>query len=129
MDEMDRLFRQSDFSEENEGLERRIWNRLTRYDRQNKKVTILPINKNEITKELYLKATQCKDADELIVLAKSIGYELMKEEAEAFIEEIEDYELDDEQLQKVAGGIHWTDCPKFTHVCCSDGDTKGTGLV
>ena len=30
MDEMDRLFRQSDFSAENEELEKRIWNRMKR---------------------------------------------------------------------------------------------------
>ena len=117
MDEMDRLFRLSDFSAENEGLEKRIWARLNRY---NKEVTVMPINKNEITKEMLLKAMQCKDADELTALAKTAGYELTKEEAEAYMAVIEDFELDDAQLQKVAGGICWTDCPIFTHICQSD---------
>ena len=42
----------------------------------------MPINKNEITKEMIEKAMQCKTADELIALAKTGGYELTKEEAE-----------------------------------------------
>ena len=35
----------------------------------------MPINKNEITKEMIAKAMQCKNADELIALAKTGGYE------------------------------------------------------
>ena len=101
MDEMDRLFRQSDFSAENEGLEKRIWNRLSRY---NEEVKVMPINKNEITKEMFLKAMQCKDADELIALAKTAGYELTKEEAEAYFAELADVELDEKALRNVAGG-------------------------
>ena len=41
----------------------------------------MPINKNEITKEMLAKAMQCETADELIALAKTGGYELTKEEA------------------------------------------------
>ena len=127
MDAMDRLFRQSDFSAENEGLEKRVWTRLTRY---NKEVTGMPISRNEITKEMFEKAMQCKDADELIALAKTAGYEITKEEAEAYMDEIEDFELNDEQLKKVAGGICWTDCPKFTHICQSDcWDLMGPGFM
>lgn len=65
----------------------------------------MPINKNEITKEMIVKALQCKDADELIALAKTGGIELTKEEAEAYITELADFELDDGQLKKVSGGI------------------------
>ena len=36
----------------------------------------MPINKNEVTKEMILKAMQCKDAEELIALAKTGGIEL-----------------------------------------------------
>ena len=43
----------------------------------------MPINRNEITKEMLEKAMQCKNADELIALAKTGGIELNKEEAEA----------------------------------------------
>ena len=64
----------------------------------------MPINKNELTKEMIEKAMQCKDADELIALAKSEGIELTKEEAEAYLAELEDFELDEGMLKNVAGG-------------------------
>ena len=64
----------------------------------------MPINKNEITKEMIAKAMQCKTADELLALAKTGGYELTKEEAEAFLAEMNDVELDETALKKVAGG-------------------------
>ena len=41
----------------------------------------MPINKNEITKEMIEKVMQCKTADELIALAKTEGCEITKEEA------------------------------------------------
>jgi predicted ribosomally synthesized peptide with nif11-like leader len=65
----------------------------------------MPINKNEITKEMLAKAMQCETADELIALAKSKGIELTKEEAEAYLAELDDYELDGEDLKQVAGGM------------------------
>ena len=65
----------------------------------------MPINKNEITKEMLAKAMQCETADELIALAKSKGLELTKEEAEAYLAELDDYELDGEDLKQVAGGM------------------------
>ena len=43
--------------------------------------SVMPINKNEITKEMLEKAMQCKDADELIALAKAEGKEITREEA------------------------------------------------
>ena len=64
----------------------------------------MPINKNELTKEMIAKAMQCETADELIALADSEGIELTKEEAEAYLAELEDFELDSDVLQKVAGG-------------------------
>jgi predicted DNA-binding protein len=64
----------------------------------------MPINKNELTKEMIAKAMQCETADELIALANSEGIELTKEEAEAYLAELEDFELDSDVLQKVAGG-------------------------
>ena len=67
----------------------------------------MPINKNELTKELLEKAMQCKTADELIALAKTGGYEITKEEAEAYLAELADVELDAGQLKKVAGGVCW----------------------
>ena len=65
----------------------------------------MPINKNEITKEMLEKAMQCKTAEELIALAKAEGYDITKEEAEAYFAEISDMELDSERLKKIAGGI------------------------
>ena len=64
----------------------------------------MPINKNELTKELLEKAMQCKTADELIALAKTGGYEITKEEAEAYLAEMADVELDEGQMKKIAGG-------------------------
>ena len=55
----------------------------------------MPINKKELTKEMLEKAIQCKSADELITLAKTGGYEMTKEEAEAYMTELSDFELDD----------------------------------
>ena len=65
----------------------------------------MPINKNEITKEMIEKAMQCKTPEELIALAKTGGIELTKEEAETYLTEIEDLELDDENLKNIAGGM------------------------
>ena len=57
----------------------------------------MPINKNEITKEMLEKAMQCNTAEDLIALAK--------EEAEAYMAEMEDVELDSDALKQVAGGL------------------------
>ena len=51
----------------------------------------MPINNNELTKEMIEKAMQCETADELIALAKSEGIELSKEEAEAYLTELGDF--------------------------------------
>ena len=64
----------------------------------------MPINKNDITSEMIRKALQCNTAEDLIAYAKSEGIELTKEEAEAYLAELGDQELDSEQLRKVAGG-------------------------
>ena len=80
----------------------------------------MPIDRNEITKEQIAKAMQCKSAEELIAFAKSEGIDITQEEAEAYLAEIEDIELDDEELKKVAGGAYvncpidcLTDCPRY----------------
>ena len=65
----------------------------------------MPINEKQITNEMIAKAMQCETADELIALANSEGIELTKEEAEAYLAELEDFELDSDVLQKVAGGV------------------------
>ncbi len=62
------------------------------------------INENEITKEQIAKAMACETAEELMALAKAEGYEITKEEAEAYMAELEDVELDEAALKNAAGG-------------------------
>ena len=64
----------------------------------------MPINEKEITKEMVMKAMQCETAEDLMALAKSEGFELTQEEAEAHLTELEDVELDETLLNHVAGG-------------------------
>ena len=81
----------------------------------------MPIDKDVISKEMFVKALQCKTTDELIALAKTGGVELTKEEAEAYMAELADVELDEAVLKKVAGGVCWKNCPGAEscghHVC------------
>ena len=79
----------------------------------------MPINKREITKEQIEKAMQCKTADELMALAKAEGFAITKEEAEAYLVELADVELNEETLKKVAGGICW-DNIQNPHECGID---------
>ncbi|MBO7048391.1 MAG: hypothetical protein J6W62_05730 [Spirochaetia bacterium] len=72
----------------------------------------MPIDKTKITKEMLEKAAKCKTADELIALAKSEGVDLTKNEAVAYLEELQNVELDEKALDKVAGGGCYPDCPK-----------------
>jgi hypothetical protein len=65
---------------------------------------IMENKKPELTKEQLVKAMNCKTADELMALAKSEGYDLTKEHAQAFLDEFADRELDDAVLNKIAGG-------------------------
>ncbi|MBR5672528.1 MAG: hypothetical protein IKX02_03715 [Spirochaetales bacterium] len=64
----------------------------------------MPIDKSKITKEMLAKAANCNSADELIALAKANGITLTKEEAEAYLAELENMELDSADLDKVAAG-------------------------
>ena len=70
----------------------------------------MPINKNELTKEQIAKAMSCKTAEELMELAKAEGIELTKEEAEAYMAELEDFELDEATMKNVAGGLQGMQC-------------------
>ncbi len=78
----------------------------------------MPINKNELSKEMLLaKAMQCKDAEDLVALAKEEGIDLKKEEAEAYLAEMDDVELDGEILKQVAGGGCYNEeniCPLYS---------------
>jgi predicted DNA-binding protein len=59
---------------------------------------------NSLTKEQIAMAMECETPEELIELAKKAGIEITKEEAEAYLDELENMELDKETLDKVAGG-------------------------
>ena len=75
----------------------------------------MPINRNKLTKELIEKAMKCKTAYELMKAAKAEGFDITKEEAEAYMAEMADVELDEKTLSKAAGGIcYMEDCPKHT---------------
>ena len=69
------------------------------------------INVNELTKEQIEKARACKTAEELMAAAKAEGIELTKDEAEAYMAELADFELDDVALSRAAGGTCYNkDC-------------------
>ena len=64
----------------------------------------MPIDKIELTKEQVAKAMARKTAEELMAMAKAEGIDLTKEEAEAYLAEMDDVELDSDTLKQVAGG-------------------------
>ena len=66
--------------------------------------------KANLSQEIIAKAMQCETAEELVELAKSEGIELTKDEAEAYLSEMDDFELDSQQLKQVAGGWCPRDC-------------------
>ena len=71
----------------------------------------MPIDKSKITKKMLEKAAKCETADELVALAKAEGMEITKAEAESYLAELSDYELDSKALDKVAGGSGcYSDC-------------------
>jgi len=78
----------------------------------------MPINKNELTKEQAVKAMQCKTAEELMALAKAEGYDITKDEAEAYFVELSEVELDGEKLKNIAGGVDicYMQCPLVQEV-------------
>ena len=88
------------------------------------------VDRNELTKEMIDKAMQCKTADKLLKLAESEGYEMTREEAEAYIAEIADFELDEETLERAAGGSCYgnTKCDgnecNPAHPHCFTGDSE-----
>ena len=73
----------------------------------------MPISKKELTKEQVMKAMQCKTADELMALAKAEGFDITKDEAEAYMAELADVELDGKELKNIAGGGCYADCPDY----------------
>ena len=79
----------------------------------------MPTNENEkeITKEQIYEAMKCNTAEELQAYAKTQGYDITMEEAEAYLAELDDVELDEAVLKKAAGGtgcqdrLYIGDCP------------------
>ena len=67
------------------------------------------INVNELTQEQIEKALACQTAEELMAAAKEEGFDLTKEEADAYMAEMADLELDDEMLRNAAGGGYFRD--------------------
>ena len=72
----------------------------------------MPIDKTKLTKAMLNEAAKCETAEELIALAKAGGYELTKEEAESYMEELSDFELDGTALNNISGGK----CYMYTHL-------------
>ena len=82
----------------------------------------MPIDKTKLTKDMLAKAAKCETPEELIALAKTEGYEITKDEAQAYLEEAENVELDSSTLEKIAGG----DCYEVGFGCATDcGGYKG----
>ena len=75
----------------------------------------MPIDKKKITREMIEKALECDTAEDLIALCKKAGITITKEEADAYLAELADFELNSKALDKVAGGSCYDDCPK--HQC------------
>lgn len=80
----------------------------------------MAVNRKEITSEQIMKAAQCKTAEKLMALAKAEGFSITKDEAEAYLAELSDVELDNNALNKVAGGDCYHYCPPDCHNCPSD---------
>ena len=75
------------------------------------------IKMNELTKEQIVKTMTCETIEELMDMAKSEGIELTKDEAEAYLTELFDFELDSEALTKVAGGGCYMECNSERYHC------------
>ena len=53
---------------------------------------------------------QCETPEQLVDLAKSEGIDLTLDEAQAYLSEMDDIELDRKQLKAVSGGWCSNDC-------------------
>ena len=65
--------------------------------------------KANLSQEVIAKAMQCETPEQLVELAKSEGYDRTLDEAQAYLAEMDDFELDSQQLKAVAGG-YCVDC-------------------
>ena len=62
------------------------------------------INKNELTMEQIERAMACRTPEELMGAAKTAGFGITRDEAEAYMAELSDFELDEVMLMNAAGG-------------------------
>ena len=58
----------------------------------------------DLSPELQEKAMACETAEDVFELAKAEGVAITKDEAEAYMAELADVELDGAALKKIAGG-------------------------
>ena len=82
---------------------------------------------NTFSKEQIAMAAKCNTPEELIELAKEAGIELTKEQAEAYLEELDNSELDETVLDKVAGG--GGSCYSLGHTSCGSKATQPLHIV
>ena len=80
------------------------------------------INVNELSREQIEKAMACKTAEELMAAAKAEGFDITKNEAEAYMAELADFELDEKTLAKAAGGMDYWDAAALA---CADPHVGG----
>ena len=66
---------------------------------------MIMIDKTKITKEILEKAAKCETAEQLIALAKKEGFDITKAEAESYLAELENCELDVLLLLQLIGDI------------------------
>ena len=59
----------------------------------------MKIDKTKISKAMIDKALKCESAEELMAIAKAEGLEITKDEAEAYMAELADFELNDVALK------------------------------
>ena len=79
-------------------------------------------NVNELSREQIEKALACETAEELMAAAKAEGFDITKDEAEAYMAELADFELDEKTLAKAAGGMDYWDAAALA---CADPHVGG----
>ena len=78
----------------------------------------MKIDGKEISREVLAEAMRCETPEALMKLAKENGVELTKEQAEAYLAEIDDIDLDSTQLKDVAGGSDYCKANRPCHKHC-----------
>ena len=65
------------------------------------------IKGTEITQQAIAEALRCDTVEALLEVAEKHDIDLTREEAEVFLEEMDDIDLDHKVLSMVAGGKTW----------------------